>query len=133
MDPGLMRRVKYKLHLDPPSMADYVTIFQGVCRQKEIDLPDDVLSWLLEDFYPCHGGSCAAFHPAFIVEHAEATCRYMGREPRLTRDLVADALENLFLVESAPEASAPGASAPEASAPGGSAPEAAPVRAERAS
>jgi DNA-binding MarR family transcriptional regulator len=118
MDPGLMRRVKYKLHLDPPSMADYVSIFQGVCRRKEMELPDEILSWLLEDFYPRHGGTCAAFHPAFIVEHAEATCRYMGREPRLTKDLVADALENLFLVESAPEASAPGA---------------APLRAERAS
>ena len=33
MDPGIMRRVKYKLRLDPPSMTDYVTIFrQGLQR-----------------------------------------------------------------------------------------------------
>jgi len=46
---------------------------------------------------------------------------------------VADALENLFLVERAPGASAPGASAPESSAPESSAPAVGSARAERAS
>lgn len=97
MDPGLLRRVKYKLRIDPPSMTDYVTIFQRVCRNYRLPLPDEVLAFLLEDFYPRTGLPCAGFHPIFIVEHAIASCRYQGKEIRLTRELVEDALENLYI------------------------------------
>ena len=109
MDPGLMRRVKYKLRMDPPTMTDFVTIFRQVCRTHNLELPDHILSFLIEDFYPGHDGACAAFHPTFIVEHAISTCRYMGREPRLSLELVQDALENIFLMEPGePEISASG-------------------------
>ena len=100
MDPGIMRRVKYKFRLDPPSMTDYVTIFRQVCSQHSIELPVEVLSYLLGDFYPRSGAAFAAYHPAFIVEHALAACQYMGIGPQLTEDLVKDALDNLFLVDS---------------------------------
>jgi predicted ATPase with chaperone activity len=106
MDPGIMRRVKYKLRLDPPSVTDYATIFRQVCRQHSIHLPVDVLSYLLEDFYPRSGASYAAYHPSFIIEHALSACRYMGMEPQLTEELVKDALENLFISESRESAAA---------------------------
>ncbi len=104
MDPGIMRRVKYKMRLDPPSMTDYVTIFRQVCGKHGIELPVEVLSYLLGDFYPRSGATFAAYHPAFIVEHALAACEYMGIEPQLSEDLVKDALDNLFLVDSEPQA-----------------------------
>jgi len=97
MDPALLRRVKYKLRVDPPSHGDYVTIFRRVCRQHELELPEQVLSYLVEDFYPRTRTPFAAFHPIFIVEHALATCKYENRAPHLTLDLVKDALENLYV------------------------------------
>lgn len=100
MDPGIMRRVKYKLRLDPPSRSDYVTIFHQVCGQHGLKLPIEVLSYLLEDFYPRSGASFAAYHPAFIVEHALSACQYMGIEAQLNEELVRDALDNLFLATS---------------------------------
>ena len=100
MDPGIMRRVKYKLMLDPPTMEDYVKIFRQVCSEHNIELPVEVLSFLLEDFYPRTGSAFAAYHPAFIVEHAFSACQYMGIEPQLNEELVKDALDNLFLATS---------------------------------
>jgi hypothetical protein len=97
LDPGLLRRVKYKLRIEPPSFPEYITIFQRVCRQQHLELPDQVLAYLVEDFYPRTGLPCAGFHPIFIVEHAIASCRYQGKEPRLTQELVDDALENLYI------------------------------------
>jgi hypothetical protein len=104
MDPGIMRRVKYKLRLDPPSMTDYVAIFRRVCSEHGIELPVEVLSYLLGDFYPRSGATFAAYHPAFIIEHALAACQYMGTAPQLSEDLVKDAIDNLFLVDSEPQA-----------------------------
>jgi chromosomal replication initiation ATPase DnaA len=97
LDPGLLRRVKYKLRIEPPSMPEFVTIFQRVCKEFRLELPDEVLAFLLEDFYPHTGVTCAAFHPIFIVEHAIASCRYQEKELRLTEELVQDALENLYI------------------------------------
>jgi predicted ATPase with chaperone activity len=99
MDAGLMRRVKYKIRVDPPSIPDFVSIFRQVCRKKTIDLPEELLNYLLNEFYPRKHEQCSAFHPEFIVEHAIATCRYLGREPRLTIELAKDAMENLYLEE----------------------------------
>ncbi len=99
LDPGLLRRVKYKLRIEPPTIPEYVTIFQRVCKQFQLELPDDILGYLLEDFYPRTGLPCAGFHPVFIVEHVIASCRYQGKEPRLTRELVEEALENLYIMK----------------------------------
>ncbi len=103
MDPALLRRVKYKLRVDPPSVADYCLIFRRVCEQYGVRLDDAILDFLLEDFYPRTGSVCAAYHPIFIVEHAVAACRYMGVTPRLTLELVQDALENLYVSDSPPQ------------------------------
>jgi predicted ATPase with chaperone activity len=97
MDPGQLRRVRYKMRIEPPSAPEYVTIFKQVCKKHRIYLPDDILSFLLEDFYPNHGLTMAGFHPLFIIEHIIAACRYRGGDPVITEELVQDALENLYI------------------------------------
>jgi len=100
MDPGQLRRVKYKIRIEPPSAADYVTIFKTVCKKHKIFLANEVLEFLLDDFYPRTGVPIAGFHPIFIVEHAIAACQYRDGEPILTEDLVKDAMENLYIQDS---------------------------------
>lgn len=97
MDPAQLRRVKYKMRIDAPSVTDYVTIFKQVCKKHNLRLPDEILSFLLEDFYPQHEMRLAGFHPAFIVEHVIAACRYMDEETAITEELVKDALEHLYI------------------------------------
>lgn len=100
MDPGQLRRVKYKIRIEPPSAVDYVTIFKTVCKKHKIFLANEVLEFLLDDFYPRTGVPIAGFHPIFIVEHAIAACQYRDGEPILTEDLVKDAMENLYIQDS---------------------------------
>jgi len=97
MDAALLRRVKYKLRIDPPQFGDYVKIFRRVCDTHSLELADGILNYLLEDFYPKTGSGCAAFHPLFIAEHAIDACRFEGVRPQLTLDLVKDALSNLYI------------------------------------
>jgi hypothetical protein len=97
MDAALLRRVKYKLRIDPPTVTDYLAILQRVCDDHKMTLDESILNYLLDDFYPSHGDQYAAYHPIFIVEHAIATCRYLNVQPHLTIDLVRDALDNLYI------------------------------------
>jgi hypothetical protein len=97
MDAALLRRVKYKIRIDPPEFSDYAKIFQRVCEQYGLQLPEEILSFLLNDFYIKNGIPCAAFHPIFIVEHAIMACRFQGIRPRLTLELVKDALASIYV------------------------------------
>ena len=100
MDAALLRRVKYKLKINPPSVDDYILIFQKVCSKHGLELPQAVLDYLLEEYYPSTRTPLAGFHPIFFVEHAISACRYEGISPCLTVDIIKDALENLFVADS---------------------------------
>jgi predicted ATPase with chaperone activity len=99
MDTAQLRRIKYKIRVEPPSMVDFALIFRRTCKKHGIELPDTVLQYLLEHFYPESGISFAGFHPSFFVEHAIAACRYRGVAPHLTLELVKHALQDLFVSE----------------------------------
>ncbi|HWP58709.1 MAG TPA: hypothetical protein VNL14_12530 [Candidatus Acidoferrales bacterium] len=96
-DPAFLRRIQYKIRIDPPTPEDYKKIFERVCNAYRLELPHEVLSWMMDTFYPETGTPIAAFHPRFIVEHAIAACAFDSVPPRLTLDLVKDAVENLVI------------------------------------
>ena len=96
-DPAFLRRIQYKIRVDPPTVDDYRTIFQRMCAVYRLELSDDVLSWMWDKFYGETGTPVAAFHPRFIVEHSLASCAFDSIPPRLTLDLVKDAVENLVI------------------------------------
>jgi hypothetical protein len=102
MDVAFLRRIHYKLRIDPPTADDYKTIFRRVCEVHKLEVLDHILSYLLTSFYPKNNVIPAAFHPKFIVEHAISVCNYEGVPPRLTLELVRDALANLITTQSPP-------------------------------
>ncbi len=99
MDAAALRRVPYKLQIDPPSAEDFETIFRSVCELYGLEFSEDVVSYLLDDFYGKNSVPLAAFHPKFIVEHVIATCKYEGALPHISHDLLKEALKNLVVSE----------------------------------
>ncbi len=102
MDAAQLRRVHYKIRLDPPLTHHYIEIFSQVCAAFKLDMPGPVLSFLMEEFYPETGLPLAAFHPKFIVEQVIASCNYHGIPRAITLELVHEALANLTVSDSAP-------------------------------
>ena len=98
MDAAFLRRIYYKLRVDAPSIEDYRTLFRRVCALHGLELPE-VLSYILNVFYPETGTPRAAFHPQFIVDHVIAACNYEGIPPQLTQNLVNAALQNLRIIK----------------------------------
>jgi predicted ATPase with chaperone activity len=97
MDPAGLRRIPYKFYLDAPTAEDYAEILRRVAKARDIVVPEDVLSYLLDDFYPSTGSTLSAAHPAFLIDHAVQRCRFDGREVALTVEVVREATENLTL------------------------------------
>jgi hypothetical protein len=97
MDEAALRRIEYKLHIPSPTPADFETIFRMSCAARGLEAPSEVISYILETFYPQAGIALSGGHPRCIIEHALAQCAFEHVPPELSVGRVRDALRNLVL------------------------------------
>ncbi len=102
IDPAQLRRVHYKMKINPPSAEEYREIFQRICASYGLEFSEDIIAHLLNTFYIKHKVPFAGFHQKFIAEHVIAACNYLGTPPRITRQLLADSLENMVILPASP-------------------------------
>jgi hypothetical protein len=102
MDPAQLRRVHYKLKINPPSTEEYKEIFGRICDSYGLEFSEEMMANLMESFYIQHNVPLAGFHPKFIAEHVIAACNYLGSSPRITPELLADSLENMVIIPGSP-------------------------------
>jgi hypothetical protein len=98
MDPAQLRRVHYKLKINPPTADEYREIFRRICESYGLAFSEDIMAYLLNSFYLKHKVALAGFHPKFIAEHVIAASNYLGTPPRITRQLLDDSLENMVIL-----------------------------------
>jgi hypothetical protein len=104
MDPAQLRRVHYKLKIEPPTEDEYRKIFQRICDSYGLEYSEKIVAHLLESFYHKHKVPFAGFHPKFIAEHVIAACNYLGIPARISPELLEDSLENMVILPSRPGA-----------------------------
>ncbi len=97
IDPAFLRRIPYKIELYGPSIEDYRQTFKQVAESSELELPDDILSYVVEQLEAREDLHLAYYQPKFITDHVIAACRFLGVPPEFTRGRVSDALVNLYL------------------------------------
>src|ERR1044071_1376494 len=101
MDPAQLRRVHYKMKINPPTVDEFKEIFQRICDSYGLEFNEEIMAYLLNSFYIKHKIPFAGFHPKFIAEHVIAACNYLGTEPKISRQLLADSLENMVIIPTA--------------------------------
>jgi len=102
MDPAQLRRIHYKMKINPPTADEFKEIFQRVCDSYALEFSEEIMAYLLNTFYIQHKIPFAGFHPKFIAEHVIAACNYLGTVPQISRQLLADSLENMVILPSSP-------------------------------
>lgn len=98
MDPAQLRRIHYKMRISPPTVDEYKEIFQRVCTSYGLEFSEEVLKYLLDSFYIKHKVPFAGFHPKFIAEHVIAACNYIGGQPHITPELLAESMEDMVVL-----------------------------------
>jgi hypothetical protein len=97
IDAAGMRRIPYKFHVPVPTNEEYAEILGGICHDLGLELPEGVVSYLLDDFYPKTGVPISGAHPKFVVDHVIERCHFSEIPVQITLDLVHDAVENLVV------------------------------------
>ncbi|MGH2450746.1 MAG: ATP-binding protein [Candidatus Limnocylindria bacterium] len=96
VDEAFLRRIRYKIGIEAPTVEQYEEIFKRICARKGIDYRADVMSQILAHYRRKNLGlrSC---HPRDILEQLTDTARFLGRPVALTPDLIDMACESYFV------------------------------------
>jgi hypothetical protein len=108
MDPAFLRRIPYKIKLFAPSREEYRRIFDDLARARGLELTDDVFDFVIERLTLVGQFGLAYFQPKFICDQVAAACKSFGLPTRLTKELVTEALANLYVEIEDEQGSEPG-------------------------
>jgi predicted ATPase with chaperone activity len=96
VDEAFLRRIRYKIGIEAPSVEQYDEIFKRICTRKGIEYKTEAMSQILAHYRKKNLGlrSC---HPRDIVEQLIDTARFLGRPAQLTPDLIEMACDSYFV------------------------------------
>jgi predicted ATPase with chaperone activity len=99
VDEAFLRRIQYKIQAEGPNRADFVDIFQRVCRDKQIPFEPVVVDALLEQYLLPRGIPLRGCQPRDLISQALARASYLGEPRRLTYELLEGACASYFVDE----------------------------------
>ena len=97
IDEAGLRRIPYKFRVPVPTPTQYEEILRRVCAAQGLALPEEVVTYLLESFYPKTGLPMSGAHPKVLIDHVTERCRFQGIETRIDLAFIHDAAENLMV------------------------------------
>lgn len=78
-DPAFLRRMGYRLHLEPPTRDKYVEIFMAYCRQLNLNVPEGTIEKLLSR-YTAEKRDLRASEPRDLLERVRDICHLHQKE-----------------------------------------------------
>jgi len=97
VDEAFLRRIRYKIKIDHPSLAEYDRIFRRVCESNRIAFRPEVFDYLIKNYYRRLGVALNACHPRDIVDHVIDAAHYRGHPPKLTCEAIDAAWGSYFV------------------------------------
>lgn len=98
-DEAFMRRIPYKIEIGDPTLDRFTRIFELNCRNRKLRFHPVMVAYLQRRHYRPTGRPMRACHPRDLLEQVTALCRYQGREPIVTRELLDAACAAYFVDE----------------------------------
>jgi hypothetical protein len=98
-DEAFLRRIPYKILAKNPTVDEYCRIFELNCRRRSLAFDAVMVEYLQRKYYQPRRLQMRACHPRDLVEQVVDMCRYQGREPVITRELLDAACHSFFIEE----------------------------------
>jgi hypothetical protein len=98
-DEAFLRRIPYKILAKNPTFEEYCQIFELNCRKRGLPFDTVLVEYLDRRYYKPRKLQMRACHPRDLVCQVTDICRYQGRDPEITREMLDAACGNYFLEE----------------------------------
>jgi len=97
VDEAFLRRLRHKIEIIDPSFEEYREIFKRVAQQKGVTYNEQILAYLLQEWYVKRNRKLRASHPRDLCDQIVDIARYQAVEPAMTKDLIDMAAEAYFV------------------------------------
>lgn len=97
VDEAFLRRLRHKIEITDPSFDEYREIFKRVCQQKGVAYNEQILGYLLQEWYVKRNRKLRASHPRDICDQILDIAHYQAVEPAMTKELIDQAAESYFV------------------------------------
>ncbi|MEK7861935.1 MAG: ATP-binding protein, partial [Chloroflexota bacterium] len=96
VDEAFLRRIRYKIGIEAPTVEQYEEIFKRMCARKNVEYRAEALSQILAIYRKKNLGlrSC---HPRDLLEQLIDTARFLGQPPALSQQLIDMACNSYFV------------------------------------
>jgi hypothetical protein len=99
-DEAFLRRIPYKILAKNPTLDEYCRIFELNCRRRGLTFDPVMVEYLDRKYYKPRKLQMRACHPRDLISQVVDICRYTGRDPAITRELLDAACGSYFVEES---------------------------------
>ena len=106
-DEAFLRRIPYKIAITDPTVEQFTQIFELDCRRRKLSFHPVMVAYLYRRHYRPYGRAMRSCQPRDLLDQVTALCRFEGREPVVTRELLDKACEAYFLDDETGVGSAP--------------------------
>ncbi len=96
-DEAFLRRIRYKIFAESPSVDDFIRIFENYCATRGIPFERFVVEHMLQQYYRPNRIPLRACQPRDLITQALALASYLGRPARLTPELMDAACQSYFV------------------------------------
>lgn len=98
VDEAFLRRLRYKVKIDHPTMNQFHKIFQNICYSNQLEYNPKAFQYLITKYkdYNIKINGC---HPRDLIDHIIDEANYLGKPPEMTRASIDTAWDNYFFHE----------------------------------
>jgi predicted ATPase with chaperone activity len=97
VDEAFLRRIRHKIDIHDPTHEEFQEIFRRVAQSKDIAYNDEMVTYVLEEYYVKTGRQLRSCHPRDILDQITDIARFHSIPPRLTKALVDQACQGYFV------------------------------------
>lgn len=97
VDDAFLRRVRYKLEVQPPDEELFHQIFDVMCRKRGVPYDADMVQYLIDTHYKPMGRRFAACQPRDLLDQMIDMAHYRGMTPQLDQELIDAAVRSYFV------------------------------------
>ena len=106
LDEAFLRRIRYKVFAESPTLDDFKLIFERCCEERGLGYEESLVDFLVAEVFTPRGIPLRGTHPRDLIDQALSLADYLSEPRQLTPSLLKEACATYFVDEreSAPPA-----------------------------
>jgi hypothetical protein len=97
VDEAFLRRIRYKIKIDYPSLEHFEQIFRLVCRDNHIEFRPDVFNYLVTELYVKNKIPFTACHCRDLMDNIIDKAKFLRREPEMTTETITESWHTYYV------------------------------------